>query len=215
MILVSADEAIASKILQDTGAFAKQNGFDTPEAMAKAFFGGLADQAKAQGIPEPVWSLGDEPPDSQAGLFIEMHKKIAQAGGKTRICWSPAGKETNDLLDVTSICNLNVATADHFARARKAGNVVHLNNQGANRWAFGLYMYKAHQAGVEGYQQFCWMGTHADPYYPLDSIEDDGGVVYPDRQGQSPPDHRPRANSRGHQRLPLYARPDARDQSRQ
>ena len=187
VINVSPSDSIAKQILEDKGALAKQNGFATPEAMAKAFFGGMAEQAKAQGIPEPLWTFDDEPPDSVAGKIIDLHKKCAQAGGKTMICWSPEGKETNDLLDVTSVCNLNAATAAHFKRARAAGNVVHLNNQGANRWAFGLYMYKAHQAGVEGYQQFCWMGTHADPYYPLDSIEDDGGVVYPDREGNLRP----------------------------
>ena len=51
MILVSADESIATKILQDKGAFAKQNGFDAPEAH----------RIVATGWAEPVgWTLDEQ-----------------------------------------------------------------------------------------------------------------------------------------------------------
>ncbi|MFB3894273.1 MAG: hypothetical protein ACE15C_19885 [Phycisphaerae bacterium] len=182
------DGAIYESALKDKGEMAKKNGFASSDEMVKELFGAAIRGAKEAGLPEPVWSLGDEPPDTVAPVFIEMYKRMKDlAGARSRICWSPHGENTKKLLDVTSICDLNGAKAEDFDRARKAGNTLFLNNQGRNRWAFGLYMWKAHQAGVQGYQQFTWVGTHADPYYPLDSNEDDGGHIYPDREGNIRP----------------------------
>ena len=157
--------------------------------MVKELFGGCIREAKAAGFGEPVWSFGDEPPDTQAPVFAAIHKRIKDlAGAKSYICGSPSGEATKTLLlDLTSIANLNVTTLADIKRAQAAGNTVELNNQGRNRWAFGLYMWKAHEAGVKNYLQFCWMGTHGDPYYPLDGYEDDGGHVYPDRAGNLRP----------------------------
>ena len=77
------------------------------------------------------------------------------------------------------------ANALHGDRERclAAGNQLWLNNQGTTRWAYGLYLWKAHQLGAQSTTQFTWSGPHADPYYPLDSIEDEWGVVFPDREG--------------------------------
>ena len=182
------DVRFARQALQDKGALAKKHGFASTDALVKAVFEGATNAADANNLPDPIYSFGDEPPDTQAPRFVAMHKRMRElAGARSEISWSPHGKATQDLLDVTSICSLNVTTLAHVKRAQKAGNTVYLNNQGRNRWAYGLYMWKAKQAGVEAYQQFCWMGTHADPYYPLDSYEDDGGHVYPDRQGNLRP----------------------------
>ena len=40
---------------------------------------------------------------------------------------------------------------------------------------------------MAAHTQFTWIYTHADPYFPLDSIEDDLGVVFPDREGNLRP----------------------------
>ena len=182
------DTGIARQALDDKGPLARKNGFASPDDLVKEVFGAAARQAKAAGLPEPIYCFGDEPPDTQAPVFVALHKRMRElAGAKSEISWSPHGEPTHELLDVTSICSLNVTDLEQMKRAQAAGNVVYLNNQGRSRWAYGLYMWKAREAGVKAYQQFCWMGTHADPYYPLDSYEDDGGHVYPDRKGNLRP----------------------------
>ena len=188
MLDMYGDNRIGRQALNDKGALAKKHGFASTDALVKAVFEGATSAADANRLPDPVYSFGDEPPDTQAPVFVAMHKRMRDlAGARSEISWSPHGEPTKQLLDVTSICSLNVTTIADIKRAQAAGNTVYLNNQGRGRWAYGLYMWKAKQAGIEAYQQFCWMGTHADPYYPLDSYEDDGGHVYPDRQGKLRP----------------------------
>ena len=178
------DRGIARQALNDKGALARRHGFATTDALVKEVFGAAKRAAAAAGLPDPVWSFGDEPPDTQAPVLVDMHRRIRElANARSEISWSPRGKPTHELLDVTSICSLNVTNLDDIKRAQAAGNIVYLNNQGRSRWAYGLYMWKARQAGVRAYQQFCWVGTRSDPYYPLDGHEDDGGHVYPDRVG--------------------------------
>ena len=188
-LTIGGERGIWQQALDDKGDLAKKNGFASADDMVKELFGGCIREAKAAGLGEPVWSFGDEPPDTQAPEFIAIHKRIkALAGAKSYICGSPGGEATKTLLlDLTSIANLNVTTLADIKRAQAAGNTVELNNQGRNRWAFGLYMWKAHEAGVKNYLQFCWIGVHTDPYYPLDGYEDDGGHVYPDRAGNLRP----------------------------
>ena len=179
--------SFAQQLMKDKGDLAKKHGFESPEAMAKAFFGPLAEEAKAHGLPVPLWSCGDEPTDTAVGPLLEMYRRAQAAGGRTTICWSPTGEPTQAMLDCTSVCNLNVTTMAHMERARKAGNIVYLNNQGSSRWAFGLYIWKAHQSGVAAYEQFTWNYPHSDPYYPLDSHEDDLGFAFADRNGENRP----------------------------
>jgi len=172
----------------DEGELAKANGFNTVEGLIKGTFGPAIAQARALGLPDPIWCFGDEPPESAAAEYVKMHRRLRElAGARSTVCWSPSGEKTRELLDVTGICDLNAVSATDLARAKAAGNTIYLNNQGANRWAFGLYMWKAHQAGVQGHRQFAWISGHADIYYPLDSVEDDQGVVYADRQGRLRP----------------------------
>ncbi|KPK50316.1 MAG: hypothetical protein AMK72_02535 [Planctomycetes bacterium SM23_25] len=185
---LTARGAIFAAALNDDHALARKHGFASSDALVKELFGAAIRGAKAAGLPEPSWCFGDEPPDSAAPRFIRMHKRMRDlAGARSRICWSPHGEPTRRLLDVTSICSLNIATAADFDRARKAGNTICLNNQGRSRWAYGLYMWRAHRAGVSVYEQFVWVGTHIDPYYPLDGHEDDGGHVFPGRHGRLRP----------------------------
>ncbi len=175
-----------TQALEDDGTLARQHGFPDTDALVKALYGGCIAQARAAGLPDPVWCFGDEPPETLAPTILTQHKRIRDlAGARSTIAFSVHGEHTQSLLDVTSICHLNVVTLDHIGRAKAAGNQV--NNQGTNRWAYGLYMWKAHQAGVAAYQQFTYVGTHADPYYPLDSYEDDGGKIFPNREGDLRP----------------------------
>ena len=182
------ESRMARQALDDKGALAKKHGFASPDDLVKEVFGSARRGAKVNGLPDPIWSFGDEPPDSQAPGIVAKHRRMRElAGARSTIAWSPHGAPTQQLLDVTSICNLNVATVEHFKRAKAADNTIYLNNQGRSRWAYGLYMWKARQAGVEAYQQFIWLGTHGDPFYPLDSIEDDGASCLPDREGNLRP----------------------------
>lgn len=175
--------AMARSVLSDQGELAKKNGFASPEAMAKAFMTGAAEQARAAGVAVPAWSFWDEPPESAADEVLALHIRCAEAGGRCTIAWSPSGPKTTRLIDVTAIANLNVVKKEHIDQARKAGNTVYLNNQGTNRWAFGLYAWKAHQAGVAAFTQFVWDYYHVDPYYDLDGGEADLAAAYPDHEG--------------------------------
>lgn len=179
---------IYRQALDDDGTLAREHGFPDSDALIKAVFAGCIAQAQTEGLPDPVWIFGDEPPETLAPTIHRLHDRIRRlADARSIIAFSAGGESQQRLLDVTSICDLNVATLEHIRRARSAGNTVYLNNQGRNRWAYGLYMWKAHQAGVSAYRQFTYVGTHADPYYPLDSYEDDGGKIFPNREGDLRP----------------------------
>jgi hypothetical protein len=177
--------AFYRQVLDDQGQLARQHGFANSDQLVKAVFGGCIDAAKAAGLPEPIWSFGDEPPETVAPTIYRLHKRMRDlAGARSEIAFSVGGENQAKLLDVTSICDLNVVTIDDVTRALKAGNTVYLNNQGRNRWAYGLYMWKAHQAGVSAYRQFTWLALYGDPYYPLDSYESEAISVYPNRAGE-------------------------------
>jgi hypothetical protein len=166
----------------DDGA-ARKNGFANADELVKALFGGFRDACKEAGLPDPMWRMGDEPPESQAPVFVDMYSRIRRvAGARSSISYSPHGPNQLKLLDVMTHPCLNMATIEHFERAKKAGNTLYVNNQGCNRWAFGVWMHELHSVGVEAYRQFMWLGNHIDPYYPLDGHEDDGGRVFPDRE---------------------------------
>lgn len=179
---------IYRQALDDDGTLAREHGFPDSDALVKALFAGCIAQARTEGLPDPVWIFGDEPPETLAPTIYRLHERTRRlAGARSVIAFSAGGETQQRLLDVTSICDLNVATLEHIRRAMSARNLVYLNNQGRNRWAYGLYMWKAHQAGVSAYRQFTYVGTHADPYYPLDSYEDDGGKIFPNREGDLRP----------------------------
>ena len=185
---LSGGGGIFRRAINDKGALARKHGFASADELVKELFSAAIRGAGDLGLPSPVWGFGDEPPETVAPRFLQIHTRIKKlSGAKSMLCWSPHGKATKKLLDVTSICHLNAATAAHFTRARKAGNTLYLNNQGSRRWAYGLYMWKAHQGGVQAYQTFAWLVTHGDPYYPLDGHEDESCRVFPDRQGQLRP----------------------------
>ncbi len=179
---------IYRQALEDRGDLAKKYGFASSDDLVKELFGAAIHGCRENGLPDPYWIFGDEPPDSVAPVYVAYHGRMRDlAGAKSFLCWSPRGEPTNQLLDVTSLCSLNLATKQQIKRALAAGNVVDLNNQGGNRWAYGIYIWKAHEAGIRGYQQYTWMQIGGDPYYPLDSWEDEGGVSFPDRHGSLRP----------------------------
>lgn len=187
-LLLMDETNIYQEALQDKGELARKYGFAGSDDLVKELFGAAVRGSRANGLPDPYWLFADETPDSVAPVYVEMHRRMRDlAGAKSFLCWSPEGEPTQQLLDVTSLCSLNVATMEHIRRALDHGNVVDLNNQGSNRWAFGLYMWKAHQAGIRGYQQYTWMQCGVDPYYALDGWEDEKGAIYPDPQGNLRP----------------------------
>ena len=183
-VYLAAEGTVFNTALRDKGDAAKLAGFGSADDLAKAMFGGAIEACKSAGLPEPMWSFGDEPAETQAAAIVELHRRLREvAGARSYISWSAGGENQKRMLDVTSVCSLNVATAEDFKRCLAAGNQLWLNNQGTTRWAYGLYLWKAHQLGAQSTTQFTWSGPHADPYYPLDSIEDEWGVVFPDREG--------------------------------
>ena len=177
-----------NEIAQDPAAAARKHGFADGAAILKAVYGSVNELCKQRGLPEPLFTFGDEP-DTKPEIerLLAMYASVRQAGAHGYICYSTTHELTQPLLDVLRVSSLNVASLADMQRAQKAGNHIWLNNQGRSRWAYGVYMWKAHAAGVEACQQFIYIGTHADPYYPLDSFEDDGGMVYPDREGNLRP----------------------------
>lgn len=180
--IIGPASGIWRQAAQGDDASAGKAGFTNADELVKALYGGFRDACKQAGLPDPIWRMGDEPPESQAHLFVEMYSRIRRvAGAQSSISYSPHGPNQLKLLDVMTVSCLNVATMQHIERAKKAGNRVYVNNQGNNRWAFGVWMHKLNSVGVEAYRQFAWLGNHIDPYYPLDGHEDDGGRAFPDR----------------------------------
>jgi hypothetical protein len=177
------DNGSLSSIAENPAAAAKKYGFADENAILTAAFGSVNALCKQHGLPEPMFSFGDEPGTKPVlDKIMVMYTNVRKAGGVGTICYS-MHEITRPLLDVLRISSLNIASLADFQQAQKAGNRVWLNNQGASRWAYGVYMWKVHGLGVEAYQQFAYNSMHGDPYYPFDSIEDDLSMVYPDREG--------------------------------
>ena len=182
--MLAWEDGKLNEIALDPAAAARKHGFADGDAILKATYGTANEICKQRGLPEPLFSFGDEPgTQPEMDKLLTLYANVRKAGAHGYICYSTSHDLTRPLLDVLRVSSLNQAPLGDIQRAQKAGNTVWLNNQGRNRWAYGAYMWKAHAAGIEAYQQFLYNGPHVDPYYPLDSIEDEESMVYPDREG--------------------------------
>src|SRR4029079_14628371 len=92
------------------------------------------------------------------------------------------------LAKALKIANLGNHSAEAIKAIHDAGSDWSFYN-GGNRWTFGTYMYKAaQQYNMKFRLSWHWNASAGDPYYALDSREDDYAWCHtsPDRE-VSPP----------------------------
>lgn len=178
------DNRMLNEIAFDPAAAAGKYGFADGSAILAATYGTVNAACEKAGLPKPLFSFGDEPATQPVmDKLTVMYGNIRKVGAVGTIAYSTSHAITQPLLAQLGLSSLNHATLADIQAAKAAGNRVMFNNQGRNRWAFGVYLWKWHTAGVEGVQQFIYNGPHVDPFNPFDGVEDDESMVYPDRAG--------------------------------
>lgn len=164
-------------------------------AQVKASLTNISQHAVATDWPEYVQTCGDEPQGDAVDASLAVGKAFADA----QISLSAAGQAKIGRTSVfTSVLNLTtdstarllaknssiglIAINEHTAAAvhalRANGHEWMLYN-GGSRFRVGFYLAMAsHGYGCHGLYHFAFSSVHADPYYALDSREDDLCAVF-------------------------------------
>ena len=143
--------------------------------------GRLEEMIKAQGLPQPLWSVADEPsnPDQSSAQLAEWIKLLRAKASGIRLGGhlnTPADEKFIALFD-TLILNqgfgIDAATLE---RLRKTGKGVWLYNTFAHRQTAGLWLWRT---AAERYVQWHARLPTADPFDPIDGREADFQMIYP------------------------------------
>ena len=165
---------------QDTGAMSAA-GFSDYSQFLKAVFGAVEEHAEGQRWLPVHWNLGDEPIGDAMTAATEnaeaYHKAFPQGPPFFTLATSFAGKDTSDphyrLSKALHAPALNLHDEDSVRLLHQAGSAWGFYN-GANRWTYGVYLYKAaKQFALEFRVAWHWNVVAGDPYYALDCREDD------------------------------------------
>ncbi len=150
-------------------------------ARAAATVGRLEALIRAQNLPQPLWSVADEPsnPDQHSGpidewvRLLRSHAPSARLAGHLNAPSDQAFVPLFDTVIVNSGFGIDAAT---LHRLKAAGKGVWLYNTGAPRQTAGLWLW--HTAADRYVQWHARMPT-ADPFDPLDGREADYQMIYP------------------------------------
>ncbi|MCC7490907.1 MAG: hypothetical protein IT204_01090 [Fimbriimonadaceae bacterium] len=176
--------------LQDTAAM-RSAGFGDYQDFLRAYLTPLQEHARAAGWLPVAYNLCDEP----IGDAIPPHTANAAAWraaapadllttGATSLTGAAAADPHLALAQSVKIANLN--THDPAAiQAIRAGGGQWAFYNGGNRFTLGLYMLKAvREAGMAFRLSWHFNATAGDPYYALDSREDDYAWVVSNARGE-------------------------------
>eukprot|EP00037_Helgoeca_nana_P007006 m.64114 g.64114 ORF g.64114 m.64114 type:complete len:639 (+) comp17845_c0_seq1:3215-5131(+) len=138
----------------------------------------IAAHIDGRGWPTIYESIADEPADA-ATIAADDAASAAIAAAKSSNFQSAAFTsfvDANDprtaLANHTSLIILNEHSAASIADVRAKGKHWMLYNSGT-RFKRGFYMCRLRALGCRGHYEFAFSSVHADPYYALDSREDD------------------------------------------
>ena len=162
---------------QDTGLM-NAAGFKDYSEFIKAIYTEVQRHADENGWLPVYYNLGDENPGDDTVKNAEAYRKAFPKGPPYfTALFSFAGKNTQDKAFLWSkalhIAGWNGHDEDGVKLLHDAGNDWGFYNGGC-RWTFGDYLYKAvKQFGLKFRNAWCWNNAAGDPYYALDSREDD------------------------------------------
>jgi len=158
----------------------KAAGFTDYVAFLRAVLTVVGDHAKAANWLPVAYNLCDEPQSDDAKIAAENARAWRQAApagmlttGATSV-QSPAPDDPHlALAKALRAPNLNGHDDAAITAIKGAGNEWAFYN-GGNRWTFGTYMFKcAKEYGMAFRLSWHWNVAAGDPYYALDSREDD------------------------------------------
>ncbi len=165
---------------QDTGAM-KAAGFNEYSEFIRAVYTAIQQHAGRQNWIPVYYNLGDEPIDDALARSAENAEAYISAfpKGPPRFTASSSfrGRNLKDphfrLSKALHVANWNVHDEDSVKLLQEAGGNWAFYN-GANRWTYGDYMYKAaKQFNMKFRLSWHWNVVAGDPYYALDCREDD------------------------------------------
>ena len=159
-----------------TGLLAEQGLARSAETVGR-----LSDLIRVQGMPEPLWSVADEPSnaDQNNDNLADWVKALRAKSRGIRLAGhlnSPSDEKFVPLFD-TILLNpgfgIDAATLD---RQRAKGKGVWIYNTFAPRQTAGLWLWRT---AAERYVQWHARMPTADPFDPIDGREADFQMIYP------------------------------------
>ena len=148
---------------------------------AAATVGRLTELIRTQNLPQPLWSVADEPsnPDQQAGSLADWVRLLrakapgARLGGHLN---TPTDTTFVPLFDTVIVnAGFGIDVAD-LARLKGAKKGVWLYNTWAPRQTAGLWLWRT---AAERYVQWHARMPTADAFDPLDGREGDYQMIFP------------------------------------
>lgn len=162
----------------DEGAM-KAAGFTKYSDFLRAILTRVNEHAKFAGWLPVAYNLSDEPikddvprATANAQAWREAAPPTLFTTGATSTESSDAGDPHLQLAKALRIANLGNHSDASIKAIHDAGSDWAFYN-GGNRWTFGTYMFKAAQSGMKFRLSWHWNAAAGDPYYALDSREDD------------------------------------------
>ena len=137
--------------------------------------GAVRAHVQAQGWPEPVYVVGDEPDVSQVDTASDLADSIRAAGGRSAVFTSFGDplQARAALAEHVDQVYLSLHSLESMQYIQDQGGICGTYNLGG-RYARGIYQFRLRTLGCTGgFYQFAYNSSHADPYYALDGREDD------------------------------------------
>jgi hypothetical protein len=137
--------------------------------------GAVRTRCAAQGWPEPVYTVGDEPGETSLPQVTAFADAIQAAGSRTAVFTSFTAADAPKAIlanhvDQVYLTHHNAAAMQHILAQGHACGTYNLGG----RYARGIYQFKLRQLGCRaGFYQFAFGSSHGDMYYALDGREDD------------------------------------------
>ncbi len=141
----------------------------------------LDEMIRAQGMPQPLWSVADEPSNadqSNAALpdFVKLLRTKARTARLAGHLNAPGDEKFAKLFDTILLNQGFGIDAPVLDRLRKSGKGVWLYNTFAPRQTAGLWLWRT---AAERYVQWHARLPTGDPFDPIDGREADFQMLYP------------------------------------
>lgn len=141
----------------------------------------LEDMIRAQGLPQPLWSVADEPsnPDQVNAALPDFVKQLRGKARGVRLAGhlnTPVDEKFAPYFDTLIVNQGFGIDAGGLERLRKSGKGVWIYNTFAPRQTAGLWLWRT---AAERYVQWHGRLPTGDPFDPIDGREADFQMLYP------------------------------------
>ncbi|MCZ7644886.1 MAG: hypothetical protein M5U26_06325 [Planctomycetota bacterium] len=181
--------------------WAQKTGKSFPELLG-IVWGAVRDHAKAEGWPEILIGLNDEPRTiDSANAQLELYKAYAEGapwvrtGGSYSVHWEgrdELSKIIQEHFMALQWSALNSHKQIDLDKAKEFKKEMYIYNQGTNRYSFGAYQWAEFHKGVRGRFQWHLLALHGYQFFDLDGREPDTAMIHWGREGAIPTIHLPR-----------------------